>query len=120
MSTVTQFLTDANGERIAAVIPIDEYEELLEDLNDLAMVAERRNESRVSLEEVEIRRSDELLLEDDDVSSALQDGRSLDQLNLRGGDRIIIPAEGKSIWPTVIRWGAVIASTTLLGVRIFY
>lgn len=73
-----------------------------------------------NLEEIEIRRSQELLLEDDEVSSALQDGRSLDQLNLRGGDRIIIPAEGESIWPTVIRWGAVIASTMLLGVRIFY
>jgi len=55
MSTGTQFLTNANGEKIAAVIPIDEYEELLEDLNDLAVVAERRNESRVSLEEVERR-----------------------------------------------------------------
>jgi len=55
MSTGPQFLTDANGEKIAAVIPIDEYEELLEDLNDLAVVAERRNEPRVSLEEVERR-----------------------------------------------------------------
>jgi hypothetical protein len=55
MSTETQFLTDAHGQKIAAVIPIDEYEELLEDLNDLAMVAERRNEPRVSVEEVERR-----------------------------------------------------------------
>jgi hypothetical protein len=55
MSTATQFLTDANGEKIAAVIPIEEYEELLEDLNDLAMIAERRDEPRVSLEEVERR-----------------------------------------------------------------
>mgnify|MGYP001606493963 CR=1 FL=1 len=55
MSTGTQFLTDSNGARIAAVIPIDEYEGLLEDLHDLAVVAERRNEPRVSLEEVERR-----------------------------------------------------------------
>ncbi|MBI4661325.1 MAG: hypothetical protein HY735_21085 [Verrucomicrobia bacterium] len=55
MSVGMQFLTDANGEKIAAVIPMDEYEELLEDLNDLAMVAERRHEPKVSLEEVERR-----------------------------------------------------------------
>jgi hypothetical protein len=55
MSTGTQFLTDANGEKIAAVIPIVEYEELLEDLNDLAVIAERRDEPRLSLGEVERR-----------------------------------------------------------------
>jgi phage baseplate assembly protein W len=52
MSAGTQFLTDANGSKVAAVIPIAEYEELLEDLDDLAVVAERRDESRISLEEV--------------------------------------------------------------------
>jgi len=52
MSTPTQFLTDANGAKVAAVIPIDEYEELMEDLRDLAVVAERRDEPRVSFEEV--------------------------------------------------------------------
>ncbi len=55
MRTETQFLTDASGEKIAAVIPIVEYEELLEDLNDLAFIAERRDEPRVSLEEVDRR-----------------------------------------------------------------
>jgi PHD/YefM family antitoxin component YafN of YafNO toxin-antitoxin module len=52
MSTPTQFLTDSNGAKVAAVIPIDEYEELMEDLNDLAVVAERRDKPRVSFEEV--------------------------------------------------------------------
>jgi protein involved in polysaccharide export with SLBB domain len=73
-----------------------------------------------NLEEVEIRRGEELLMEGEEVSLALQNGRSLDQLNLRGGDRIIVPEEGASMWPMFIRWGAIIASTTLLGVRIFY
>jgi hypothetical protein len=50
MSTPTQFLIDANGAKVAAVIPIDEYEELMEDLSDLAVVAERRDEPRVSFE----------------------------------------------------------------------
>jgi hypothetical protein len=52
MSAPTQFLTDANGAKVAAVIPIDESEELMEDLNDLAVVAERRDEPRVSFEQV--------------------------------------------------------------------
>ena len=48
MSAPTQYLTDANGAKVAAVIPIQEYEELMEDLNDLAVVAERREEPRIS------------------------------------------------------------------------
>ncbi len=52
MSAPTQYLTDVNGAKVAAVIPIEEYEELMEDLNDLAVVAERRDEPRVALEEV--------------------------------------------------------------------
>ena len=55
MTPATQFLTDTNGEKVAAVIPIDEYEALLEDLHDLAVVAERRNEPRISLDQVERR-----------------------------------------------------------------
>ena len=55
MSAPTQSLTDAKGAKVAAVIPIDESEELMEDLNDLAVVAERRDESRVSFDEVKRR-----------------------------------------------------------------
>jgi hypothetical protein len=62
MSAETQFLTDAKGEKIAAVIPIEEYESLLEDLHDLAVVAERREEPQVSFDEVKRRlREDDLL-----------------------------------------------------------
>jgi hypothetical protein len=64
MSAATQYLTDANGAKVAAVIPIGEYEELMEDLNDLAVVAERRDEPRVSFEEVKRR-----LKEDGRISS---------------------------------------------------
>jgi hypothetical protein len=48
----TQFLTDGEGNRIAVVVPVQEYDELMEDVSDLAAVAERRAEPRVSLEEV--------------------------------------------------------------------
>ena len=45
----TQYLTDEHGEKVAVVIPIGEYKELMEDVADLAAVAERRDEDRVSL-----------------------------------------------------------------------
>jgi hypothetical protein len=48
----TQFITKPTGEKVAVVIPMREYEELMEDIVDLAAVAERRDEERVSLAEV--------------------------------------------------------------------
>jgi len=48
----TQFLVNENGEKIAAVIPIEEYHELMEDLEDIAAIAERRNEETIPWEEV--------------------------------------------------------------------
>lgn len=51
----TQFITDANGKRVAVVLPVEDYEDLMEDVSDLAAVAERRNEERVTLAEVKQR-----------------------------------------------------------------
>lgn len=51
----TQFITDENGQRKAVVLPVSDYEELLEDIADLAAIAERRDEERVSLSEVKQR-----------------------------------------------------------------
>ncbi len=48
MSTATklhaQYITNEQGERVSVVIPIAEYESLLEDVDDLAAIAERREE----------------------------------------------------------------------------
>lgn len=44
MNQTLQYLTDEKGDRTAVVLPIAEYEKILEDLNDLAVVAERRDE----------------------------------------------------------------------------
>ena len=51
----TQFITDEHGQRTAVVLPVADYEELLEDVADLAAVAERRDEERISLAEVKQR-----------------------------------------------------------------
>ncbi len=48
----TQFLTDEQGEKVAVVIPIVDYENLMEDLADLACVAERRDDERISFSEL--------------------------------------------------------------------
>lgn len=44
-----QYVTHAAGEKTGVGLHLAEYEELLEDLHDLAVLAERRNESTVSL-----------------------------------------------------------------------
>lgn len=50
-----QYVYDTRGKRTAVILPIKRYEQLMEDLHDLAVVAERRNETPVSLEELERR-----------------------------------------------------------------
>ena len=41
-----------NGKRTAVILPTDEYEELLHDLDDLAVIAHRKNEPTIPLAEV--------------------------------------------------------------------
>ncbi len=47
-----QYVTNQAGEKTAVILPIKEFEELLEDLQDLAVVAERRDEPSISHEEL--------------------------------------------------------------------
>ncbi len=51
MSDSVQYLTDERGERTAVLLPISQYEKLLEDLEDLAVVAERREEPTIPHEQ---------------------------------------------------------------------
>ncbi len=44
-----QYVVDPRGKKTAVVLPIKRYERLMEDLHDLAVVAERRDEKSVSL-----------------------------------------------------------------------
>ena len=43
-----ELLTNEEGERISVVLPIEEFNELLEDLDDLAIIAKRRDEETIS------------------------------------------------------------------------
>src|SRR5688572_14269489 len=47
-----QYVTDKNGEQTAVIIPIDAFRHLLEDIEDLAAIAERREEPTISHAEV--------------------------------------------------------------------
>ena len=43
-----EFLTNEEGERISVVLPIEEFNEILEDLDDLSVIVERRDEETIS------------------------------------------------------------------------
>lgn len=47
-----QYLVDANGNKKGVLLSIERYEQMTEDLHDLAVVAERRDEESISLEEM--------------------------------------------------------------------
>ena len=47
-----KYVTNESGEKTAIILPIKDYEELLEDLEDLAIIAERRDEPSISHKEV--------------------------------------------------------------------
>jgi len=50
-----QYLINEEGEKTAVVIPLEEYEEMLEDLHDLAVIAERKDEPTISMKELKER-----------------------------------------------------------------
>lgn len=52
VSLTPQFLTNEQGERTAVLLSIADYERLLEDLDDLAVVAERRSEPVLTHQEM--------------------------------------------------------------------
>jgi len=54
-ATRAQYVVDDQGKKKGVILPVTRYERLLEDLHDLAVVAERRTEEPVSLEEMKRR-----------------------------------------------------------------
>jgi len=47
-----QYVIDERGRKTAVIIPVEEYEELLEDIHNLAIIAERRDEPAITFEEL--------------------------------------------------------------------
>jgi hypothetical protein len=57
-----QYVTDANGERTAVILPLNEYEELLEDLHVTRVAEETKDEPTRPFSEVleELRKAGEI------------------------------------------------------------
>ena len=47
-----QYITNENGEKISVVLPMAKFEELLEDIEDLTAIAERREEPTIPHEDL--------------------------------------------------------------------
>jgi PHD/YefM family antitoxin component YafN of YafNO toxin-antitoxin module len=47
-----RYIVDANGNKTAVILDIALYEQMLEDIHDLAVVAERRSQQSISLAEI--------------------------------------------------------------------
>ena len=46
-----RYVVDEHGNRVAVILPLQEYEQMQEDLHDLAVVAERREEPAIEFSE---------------------------------------------------------------------
>ena len=47
-----QYVTNESGDKTAVILPINDFQELMEDIEDLAAVAERRDEPTISHEQL--------------------------------------------------------------------
>ena len=47
-----QYVVDTNGKKMGVILSLKHYQQLMQDLHDLAVVAERREEKPISLEEM--------------------------------------------------------------------
>lgn len=62
MAAQEQYVVDPNGKRTAVILSVKRYQELMEDLHDLAVVAERRKERTISLDAMKRRLKNDHLL----------------------------------------------------------
>ena len=55
-------ITDEQGKKVSVVLSVEEYESLLEEIKDLALIAERGNEKTATHEDIEARlKADDLI-----------------------------------------------------------
>ncbi len=58
MGAREQYVVDADGKKTAVILSLERYRELMEDVHDLAVVAERRDEKSIDLSEMKRRLKD--------------------------------------------------------------
>jgi hypothetical protein len=54
-AVAVQYVTDQKGRKTSVILPVETYEEMLEDIQDLVAVAERRKEKSLSLTDMKKR-----------------------------------------------------------------
>ncbi|MCK4269203.1 MAG: type II toxin-antitoxin system Phd/YefM family antitoxin [Methanogenium sp.] len=54
-SSPQQYIVDEKGNRISVILPFSEYQQMQEDLHDLAVIAERKNENTLTINEMKKR-----------------------------------------------------------------
>lgn len=59
-----QFIVDESGVKKSVIIPIEKYKEIIENIHDLAIIAERKDGSTISLEELKNRLKSDGLIRD--------------------------------------------------------
>lgn len=57
-----RYVVNVRGKKIGVILPLKRYRKLLEDLHDLVIIAERRDEEPISLEEMKRRLKEDGLL----------------------------------------------------------
>ena len=55
MAAREQYVVDSKGRKTAVLLSLERYQKLLEDRHDLAVVAERREEKTISLDDLKRR-----------------------------------------------------------------
>lgn len=76
--------------------------------------------AEADMNKIRVLRGESVLLDEDEVAKAIVDGRSLDQLSMRAGDRIEVAGRpDNAVWGTVLRYGITVASVLILGIRLF-
>ena len=51
MTAGMQYLTDVDGKRTSVILSLEQYEKLVEDVHDLAVVGDRLDEEPITFEE---------------------------------------------------------------------
>ncbi len=81
-------------------------------LSDIIMGTGGRDQ-QADLENVVIKRGSEILWSAGDVSAALNDGLTIERLNLESGDEVVVGFKRPSVWEAVFRYGSVVLTLGL-------
>lgn len=87
-------------------------------LSETIMVAGGPAQSS-GLDGIRIERGADVVMEGREVSEAIREGMTLDQLNLQAGDQVVVPEAGTGFWGRLGILGGVASTVTFLIIRIF-